>query len=414
MLGHAFLGLWLFLSAVLALTIPQDGNGDLSLTDLTARGDPSPGPFTTSSRWILDANGKRFKMRCVHWVAHMEVGIPEGLQHQTIDHISSWIASNNLNCVRLSYSIDMALNPTQLVSDSFTAAANLTGVPLTNMTALYNSVIKTNPTITPTTTVLDVHEAVIASLASHGVKVILDNHVSKASWCCSQSDGNGWFDTGSPDDNTRYFSIPNWLSGLTAMANVAKRHLNVIGMDLRNEMRPTDHDTGNWYKYIPQGADAIHTANPDLLIVIGGLSYDVDLSFLYNGPLDTTNWPNKVVYEFHLYTWSHAEEFSTAPDLGCSILQSQLGDSAGFILKQGQSYTGPLWMSEFGITVGNPSSSELEWLNCVVEYMTVNDAEWDLWTLGGDYYVRGGQVNYEETFGLLDVEYHAGPVMDKE
>ena len=59
-------------------------------------------------------------------------------------------------------------------------------------------------------------------------------------------------------------------------------------------------------------------------------------------------------------------------------------------------------MSEFGIGVAAPSDSEKGWLACVVDYMTDNDAEWDLWTLGGDYYVREGKVNYEESFGMLD------------
>ena len=332
----------------------------------------------------------------------MEVGIPEGLQHQTIDYISNWIAKNNFNCVRLSYSTDMVLNPSQLVSDSFNAAAGLTGTPPANMTNLYNSVVKTNPSITTNTTVINVHEAVIDSLNEVGVKVILDNHVSRASWCCSQSDGNGWFDTGVPTDNTKYFDISNWLTGLTIMANFAKGKPNVIGMDLRNEMRPTTRDTDTWYRYIPQGANAIHGTNPDLLIIIGGLSYDIDLSFLYNEPLDTSAWSNKVVYEFHLYTWSHWENFNVLSNVACSALQNDLGNASGFLLSQNQRYTGPLWMSEFGITVGSPSAAEQQWLACVAEYMTGNDAEWDIWTLGGDYYVRSSQVNYEETFGLMD------------
>lgn len=351
-------------------------------------------------------------MRCVHWVAHMEVGIPEGLQHQTIDHLAHWIAKSNFNCVRLSYSTDMALNPNQLVSDSFHAAAGLTGVSAADMASLYKSVIHTNPSITANTTVLNVHEAVVDSLNAVGVKVILDNHVSKASWCCSQTDGNGWFDTGDSTDNTKYFDIQKWLSGLTAMANFSKGRPNIIGMDLRNEMRPIHFDTDNWYKYIPQGASAIHSANPDLLIIIGGLSYDVDLSFLYSSPLDTSAWPQKVVYEFHLYTWSHSETFSKPQDpsaeatsSACQNLKTDLGHASGFILQQGKPYTGPLWMSEFGVGVAAPSDAEQGWLACVVDYMTENDAEWDVWTLGGDYYVREGKVNFEESFGLLDKKW---------
>ena len=50
-------------------------------------------PLRSSSRWILDANNTRLKLRCVNWAGHMETHIPEGLQHHSIDTIADWIAS---------------------------------------------------------------------------------------------------------------------------------------------------------------------------------------------------------------------------------------------------------------------------------------------------------------------------------
>lgn len=69
----------------------------------------------TSSRWILDASNNRVKLRCVNWAGHMELSIPEGLQHQPVATIANWIGSNGFNCVRLTFNIDMALNPNRLV-----------------------------------------------------------------------------------------------------------------------------------------------------------------------------------------------------------------------------------------------------------------------------------------------------------
>lgn len=70
-----------------------------------------------------------------------------------------------------------------------------------------------------------------------GVMVILDNHVSKAQWCCSNGDGNGWFGQG-------YFNISNWKNGLAFMANRYKHTPHVVGMSLRNELRDgTDLNT---------------------------------------------------------------------------------------------------------------------------------------------------------------------------
>jgi len=382
----------------------------ISSGDIGRRSDPSPGPFTTSGRWILDANERRFKFRCVHWVGHMETNIPEGLQHQNVDYVSAWIAKSGFNCIRLSYSIDLALNPTLLVKNSFTAAALSTETAA--VASLYNDVKANNNWITDTTTVIEVFEKVIASLGAQNVKVILDNHVSKASWCCSQSDGNGWFKTPGNELSldSVYFEIGEWLKGLTAMATLASGKVNVIGMDLRNEMRPTDHDTDNWYRYIPQGASAIYKTNPSLLIIIGGLNYAIDLSFVYHSPLDLSQWPNRVVWEFHNYasSFSHIDFSPGARRVSpgaCQGLKSAIADSSGYLIAQGKAYTAPLWLSEFGFDVGGKAASDQRWIACVVAYMTSNDAEWSWWTLGGSYYINNGKVNSAESYGVLDPKW---------
>lgn len=53
--------------------------------------------------------------------------IPEGLNWRPADAIATWISEAGFNCVRLTYSIDMALDPEQKVKDAFYAAAAGTG-----------------------------------------------------------------------------------------------------------------------------------------------------------------------------------------------------------------------------------------------------------------------------------------------
>lgn len=394
------------LYAFTVLTVP------ISNTDSGQSPDITNGAMSTSGRWIVDANGHRFKFRCVNWPGHMETNIPEGLQHKSIDNITSWIAKNSFNCVRLSYSIDMALNQNVLVKDSFTAAAAATGAPLNDMMGLFNSAVQNNPFLA-TATIIQVFEQVIASLDKQGVKVILDNHVSKASWCCSHSDGNGFFDIPGikrlfTSANTKYFNINDWLQGLQAMATFARGKANVVGMDLRNELRPLVAilDQGNWYYYIDQGAKMIHSAHPGLLLIIGGLTFAQDMSFLYHKALDQSAYPNKVVWEFHSYKWSHKEGFASSTDGSCQNLQKELGKEVGFVLKENEAYTGPLWLSEFGIGMTSPSAEEQNWMSCIVQYMTGNDADWSLWVISGSYYVRGGTINDDEAFGLLDAQWN--------
>jgi hypothetical protein len=43
---------------------------------------------------------------------------------------------------------------------------------------------------------LQVFDAVAAELAKQEIWVHLDNHVSKAQWCCGADDGNAWFGGG--------------------------------------------------------------------------------------------------------------------------------------------------------------------------------------------------------------------------
>ena len=153
-------------------------------------------PLSTSSRWILDASGQRVKLRCVNWAGHMEANVPEGLHKQSVDSIADRIRDLGFNCVRLTYSIDHALNPDVPLADSFAAAAESTGVDLD---PLLTRVVEKNPFVAAsadvsesanvtaaaaTITTRDVFAAVVKALWDRKIMTILDNHVSKASWCC--------------------------------------------------------------------------------------------------------------------------------------------------------------------------------------------------------------------------------------
>ena len=52
-----------------------------------------------------------------------------------------------------------------------------------------------------------------------------------------------------------------------------------------------------------KGAEAVHSANSDFLVILSGLSYDKDLSFLRNQQVNLT-FTGKLVYETHWYGFS--------------------------------------------------------------------------------------------------------------
>lgn len=357
----------------------------------------------TSNRWILNEKNERVKLRCVNWPGHMETHIPEGLQHQSVSKIASWVASAGFNCVRLTYSVDAALDPDQSVSDAFNAAAGEAKVSTEDMKKLYDSAQSKNSWLSSAST-QSAFAHVVDALGAEKVLVILDNHVSRASWCCQKGDGNGWWASaqGYDEDNSRYFDTDKWLQSLENMAKFSKDHSNVVGMSLRNELRAVlGQDMNNhaeWYDLMGKGATRIHSTHPDLLIAVGGGSFATDLSFVKNKPFDRSPYSDKIIWEFHSYEWS-------GPFLTCYDFNLQLGVKAGYLLTQGQEYTGPLWLSEFGWNQDSPSDHEKKYIECITSYMTGNDADWAVWVLAGSYYVNNGKTNTEESYGLLNADW---------
>jgi endoglucanase len=368
-------------------------------------------PLSSESRWIVDTSGNRVKFRCINWAGHMEANIPEGLHRQSVDYVAGWIANQGFNCVRLTYSIDMALNQTMTVQDSFINAASAANVSLSNMTDLYNQAVQQNPFLA-SATVIDVFDAVQSALWSRGVMTILDNHVSRAQWCCDIDDGNGWWASapGYWAANSEYFITQQWLDGLQAMAKWTNSRPGIVAMSLRNELRAQvtqfPFAPSIWLQYMPNAANQIHAANPNLLIVAGGINGGTDLTPLRTTAMNTGNWTNKHVWEAHVYSYT-----VLTPNLGsCAAMETEYGALFGFVLEQDDASVGPLWLSEFGVGMTGGDHDGLDdqdyaYLACLVSYMENIDADWSLWAVQGSYYVRQGTVDSNETWGALDYSW---------
>jgi endoglucanase len=177
-----------------------------------AKNETSILPFVTKDRDIIDRNGTIFHYKSTNWPGHQEIMIPEGLQHSSIASIVSWIPRLGLNSVRLTFAIEMiddiySKNPNQTLEKS---VINALGAE--NGTIVLQQILEKNPGFTKNTTRLEVWDAVAKELGKQGVIVHLDNHVSKAFWCCGENDGNGWF-------GERYFDVKNWIRGWSFIAS---------------------------------------------------------------------------------------------------------------------------------------------------------------------------------------------------
>ncbi|KAL3511360.1 hypothetical protein ACH5RR_030761 [Cinchona calisaya] len=341
-------------------------------------------PLYTNSRWIVNESGQRVKLACVNWVTHLEVVVAEGLSKQPVDVISKNIVDLGFNCVRLTWPLFLFTNDTLA---SLTVRQSFRMVGLTDSISGFQT---NNPSIIDLS-LIDAYQAVVASLANNNVMIILDNHISKPGWCCSNSDGNGFF-------GDEYFDPDIWIKGLTKISTMFKGVKYVVGMSLRNELRGQKQNVNDWYRYMQKGAEAVHAANPDVLIILSGLNYDKDFSFLLQKPVSLT-FSSKLAYEVHWYGFSDGQAWATGnPNQVCGQVVNNTMRKTGFLLDQGY----PLFVSEFGVDLRGTNVNDNRFLSCFLGWAAELDLDWALWSLVGSYYLREGVVGYNEYYGIYN------------
>ena len=130
-------------------------------------------PLHTQNELILDSHSEPVQLSCVNWYgAHMEEYIVNGLDAQPMDSISNTITDMGFNCVRLMFSTELYFkNP--LITNTSILAAN---EDLVGMKAM------------------DIFDRTVQSLTDRGLMIVLNNHIGRAMWCCSEDDGEGlWY-----------------------------------------------------------------------------------------------------------------------------------------------------------------------------------------------------------------------------
>ncbi|KAF3775361.1 Endoglucanase [Nymphaea thermarum] len=368
-------------------------------------------PLSTNSRWIVDdETGKRVKLTCVNWVSHVDTVVAEGLNKQPLDSISTLISTMGFNCVRLTWPLFLFTN------ESYSNLTVRSSFQTFNLIESIAALQFHNPHLIDLP-LIDAFKAVVSSLASNSILVILDNHISKPGWCCSQSDGNGFF-------NDQYFDPNTWIRGLVRVATMFRDTPQVVGMSLRNELRGPKQNQQQWFQYMQKGAEAVHAANPKLLVILSGLSFDTDLSFVRKrggGTSVKLSFPNKLLLTGRWlpcrYAFSDGQAWVNGnPNQVCGSVASSFMRRGGFLLtgsisssngsdsevgEGGEEYY-PLFISEFGVDQRGVNVNDNRYLNCILGVMAEMDMDWALWTLQGSYYVRQGKIGLDETYGLLD------------
>ncbi|KAI9728849.1 MAG: hypothetical protein M1834_007236 [Cirrosporium novae-zelandiae] len=365
------------------------------------------GPLSTESRWIVNANGDKVIYAGANWPGAADTMIPEGLQYSSIADIVSKIKNIGMNVIRLTYAIQMIDEIYENGQDTDIKTSLINALGETNGTSVYNAVVENNPQFGPTTTRLDVFDAIAAECAEQEIYVHLDNHISKAEWCCSSDDGNSWFwDT--------YFNVTSWKRGLSYMATHAVSWTSLTSMSLRNELREPDNSTldelsynwHDWYINVVAAADAINAANPDVLIFLSGLNFDTEFhpipagSDLGSGIVFNKSdfaYADKLVLEIHDY----------ATVTSCSSEESRLYYNVLGALNTSDSdivNIFPVVMTEWGLAQ-TTSGYTAAYASCLADILPEQQVGWMIWVLAGSYYIREGTQDYEESWGLFDHEW---------
>jgi endoglucanase len=120
----------------------------------------------------VDRAGHRVKLASVNWYgAESPEFVVGGLDRQPLSRIASLIERGGFNSVRLPWSNQLVEQNPVVPSEYLAANPRLQGKRA-----------------------LDVLDAVVRELGRHGLMVVLDNHRSRADWCCDEEHGDGlWY-----------------------------------------------------------------------------------------------------------------------------------------------------------------------------------------------------------------------------
>jgi endoglucanase len=350
-------------------------------------------PLHTSGRFIVDSNGNRVRLKAFDWYgAEGPDEVVGGLAYQSIGSIAAELHSWGFNAVRLLWSNQMYETNAVVANGLLTANPNLVGMHA-----------------------LNIFDQVVDTLASNHLMVILDNHVSDAIWCCSNSDGNGlWYNGTYPETS--------WINDWQGMARRYLDQPDVIGADLRNEPRcttvngatlcatwggPADAD---WHAAAERGGNAVLSVNPNLLVFVEGVDYAGDLSGVASLPV-VLSQPDRVVYEAHNYGFF----YSSNPLSSYNDWVNRITPRWGYLVTS--SNPQPLWIGEFGTCntsdscVSSTNNSDLGfWFQIITRYIQSNSLDWGYWPVNGtdsDYPNASRTYGELENYGILNTVWNA-------
>lgn len=341
-------------------------------------------PLHTKGRYVVDANDKRFKMASINWYgASDELFVPGGLDVQHRSTIAKTIRRLGFNSVRMPYADELVITNPKIQPHLLAANPDLVGLRA-----------------------LDVFEAVVQSLTEEGLAVIINNHITSATWCCGADPCDaGWAN----DHLGPLCRIPqteeDWIQHWETVMERFVNNPRVIGADLRNEVRGV-WGTMKWDKWAAAAENCgnrLQKMNPDWLIIVGGTESNNDLSGVLKRPVELAI-RNKVVYSAHIYSWSGwgSLEGRYSKRSYASFVRSMRRNWA--YLVEGNMV--PVWIGEFGAP-HHPGIGDANYWQNLLRYLKAIDADFGYWAINP----RKPKDDEKETYALVEDDWIT-PILD--
>jgi aryl-phospho-beta-D-glucosidase BglC (GH1 family) len=342
-------------------------------------------PLRTRGRDVVDAKGRRFKLSSVNWYgASDELFIPGGLDVKHRDEIARIIRRMGFNSVRLPYADEMVVRDPVVLPHLLSANPDLVG-----------------------RTAMGVFEAVVEALTKEGIAVIVNNHITSATWCCGADPCDaGWANDHLPAMMCRVRQTEEeWIEHWEEVMGRFVGNPLVVGADLRNEVRGVwgTMTWDRWATAAERAGNRLLKMNPDWLIVVGGTESQNDLTGVARRPV-VLDVPDRVVYSAHVYSWSGWGSLGGryAKRTYPSFVQSMRKNWAYLV----EGDIAPVWVGEFGAPAGPGQGDANYWKN-LMRYLKAIDADFGYWAINP----RKPKDDEKESYSLVEDDW-ATPVLD--
>ena len=322
---------------------------------------------------VIDSRGQEVRLTGVNWFGfETEVAFPHGIWTRDTKSVLKQIKDLGFNSIRIPWANEIMFGNQQISIKSF-GEDPVSGVAPMNEEEANVS------------TPLELMDIIVKWCQENDMKIVLDNHTRKPD---SHLQEGLWY--------TPEFSEEEWIADWVKLATRYKDYSAVAMMDINNEPFGGTWGDSNpatdWNKAAERCGNAILKANPNVMIMVEGVSQAEGSSYWWGGNLKgVKNYPvqlsdkSKLIYSAHEYgpevspqDWFESSDFP-------SNLPALWDEHFDYIYKDN---LGPILIGEFGIR-DEDNTVALTWFKDLMQFMG-SRYSWTFWCMNPNSGDTGG------------------------